>query len=103
MKKPIKSKMKLQFWVTIPDQSIAKAVKCVFLDSLNEHGLELAWQSEDVSVDTAKGLISIESPYPDINADDAEFLDHIAQDWENAIDEVNEDVNRLKRLGVAFK
>ena len=102
MKKPIKSKMKLQFWVTIPDQSIAKAVKCVFLDTLVAHNYSLL-ACEGAHVDTAKGLITIESPSTCIDADDVEFIDHIAQDWENAIDEVNEDINRLKRLGVAFK
>tara|TARA_R110002020_G_scaffold197545_2_gene398664 strand:+ start:448 stop:756 length:309 start_codon:yes stop_codon:yes gene_type:complete len=102
MKKPIKSEITMKFWVTIPDQSIAKAVKCVFLDSLVASNYS-SLACEGAHVDTTRGLITIQSPSTDIDADDAEFIYHVAQDWENAIDEVNEDINRLKRLGVAFK
>jgi len=101
-KKAIKTEATFKFWVTIPDRSIATAVKNVFLDSLNKNGLELSWQPSDITIDASKGLITIQSEIPDINADDSEFIYHLPQDWNIAINKVKEDIRKLKLLGVAF-
>jgi hypothetical protein len=99
MKKPIKSEMTMKFWVTrIHSKETSKAVEAAFLASLKDQCLELSWKPADVKVDANRGLITIESPYPELNCDDTEFIYHIAQDWENAIDAVNQSKRELKEL-----
>ena len=98
--KAIKTEATFKFWVTIPDRSIATAVKNVFLDSCDYQ--ELSWKAGDITIDTSKGLVTIQSEIPDINADDSEFIYHLPQDWDIAINKVKEDINKLKLLGVEF-
>lgn len=98
--KAIKTEATFKFWVTIPDRSIATAVKNVFLDSCDYQ--ELSWKASDITIDASRGLIIIQSEIPDINADDSEFIYHLPQDWDIAINKVKEDINKLKLLGVAF-
>lgn len=99
---PLKSEIIINIWVKVPDPSIANAVKETFLDALiAQNSYEIHFSG--VEVDAKKGLLTVKSSYLSLSADEQDFLEELAGDWNRANQEVEQEIKRLKALGVSFK
>ena len=99
---PLKSEIIINLWVKIPDPSIASAVKEIFLETIiAQNSYEIHFSG--VEVDANEGLLTVKSSYLSLSADEHDFLDDLAGDWDNAILEVQQEVKKLKSLGVCFQ